>query len=89
MALGATKTDILRLVIANGLLLTAAGILIGLAGSIALTRLMAAVLYQTSATDPLTLAAVVAVLLGVAVVASVVPATRAARVDPMVALREE
>jgi putative ABC transport system permease protein len=57
VALGATKADILRLVIGNGLILTVAGILTGLAGSVALTRLMTTELYQTSATDPLTFAA--------------------------------
>jgi len=87
IALGAGKSDILRLVIGNGLALTVSGIGIGLAGSMALTRLMSAMLYQTSSTDPLTLGASAAVFLAVAIVASYVPARRATRIDPHDALR--
>jgi putative ABC transport system permease protein len=89
MALGATEAGILRLVIGNGLTLTAAGILIGLAGSIALTRLMAAVLYQTSATDPVTFAASAVLFTAAAALASYLPARRATRIDPAHALRTE
>jgi ABC-type antimicrobial peptide transport system permease subunit len=89
MALGATKTDVLRLVIGNGLILTAAGILIGLAGSIALTRLMATLLYQTSPTDPLTFLASAVLFAAAAMLASYLPARRATRIDLADALRTE
>ncbi len=89
VALGATKADILRLVIGNGLILTVAGILTGLAGSVALTRLMTTVLYETSATDPLTFAASAILFTGAAALASYLPARRAARIDPTDALRGE
>jgi putative ABC transport system permease protein len=87
VALGATKADILRLVIGNGLILTVAGILTGLAGSIVLTRLMTTVLYQTSATDPLTFAASAILFTVAATLASYLPARRAIRIDPTDALR--
>jgi putative ABC transport system permease protein len=82
VALGATKADILRLVIGNGLILTATGILTGLAGSVFLTRLMATALYQTSATDPLTFAASAILFTGTATLAGHSPARRATRIDP-------
>jgi putative ABC transport system permease protein len=87
IALGAEKRDILRLVIGGGLGLTLIGIAIGLAGSFALTRVMAAMLYETSATDPLILCGSAVVFLGVAAVAGYVPGRRAARIDPVEALR--
>ncbi len=87
IALGAEKLDILRLVIGSGLALSLAGIAIGLAGSIALTRLMSAMLYETSATDPLILGASAALFLAVALLASYLPARRATRIDPAEALR--
>jgi putative ABC transport system permease protein len=89
MALGAAKTDILRLVVGNGLSLTAAGIAVGLAGSLGLTRLMSAMLYQTSATDPVTFAGSSILFTAVAALASYLPARRAARIDPTDALRAE
>ncbi len=87
IALGADKRDILRLVIGNGLALALAGTAIGLAGSLALTRAMSAMLYETSATDPLILTASAALFLTVALLASYIPARRATRIDPTEALR--
>lgn len=87
IALGAGKTDILRLVIGNGLALTLAGIAIGLAGSLALTRAISAMLYATSATDPLIFGASAAFFLAIALIASHLPARRATGIDPIEALR--
>ena len=87
IALGAARGDILRLVIGNGLTLTLTGIAIGIAASVALTRLLSALLYQTSATDPLTFLAAAALFTAVAVAASLIPARRATRIDPMDALQ--
>jgi len=89
MALGATAAKVLRLVLGEGLMLAAIGIAIGIGGAIGLTRLIASELYETSATDPATLAVAAVLLIAVAAIAAYVPASRAARVDPMVALREE
>jgi ABC-type antimicrobial peptide transport system permease subunit len=89
MALGAEGTDVLGLVIKNGLRLVAAGVAVGLAASLALSRVIATQLWATSATDPLTLAGAVALLLTTGVVACWIPARRAARVDPLIALRYE
>jgi putative ABC transport system permease protein len=88
-ALGARAGDVLRMVVGRAMALAAGGLLIGLLASLALTRLLAGFLYGVSATDPLTLAAVALLLVVVALLASAVPARRAARLDPMVALREE
>ncbi len=87
MAFGAQPNGILRLVMGQGLKLALIGVAIGLAGSLAVTRVMASVLYGVSATDPATLAIVAVLLAGVALLASYIPARRAARVDPMLALR--
>jgi putative ABC transport system permease protein len=89
MALGAARMRVVGMVLQDSLAPVVLGSAIGVAGAIACTRVMGAMLYGISATDPLTFVAVVAVLLAVAVIASVVPAARAARVDPIVALREE
>ncbi|HUD99621.1 MAG TPA: FtsX-like permease family protein [Bryobacteraceae bacterium] len=89
MALGAARADILRLVIRSGLLLTGTGIVIGFAGSVAATRLLESLLYQTSATDPLTFIASAILFTLVAAAASYIPARRAMRIDPIDALRAE
>ena len=89
IALGARNIDILRLVIGNGVALTGIGILIGLIVSVAGTRLMTSLLFQTSATDPLTFLTSAAIFVTVAFIASYVPARRATRIDPTTALRAE
>lgn len=89
MALGAREGEVARMVVSQGLVLALAGIAIGLMGGVALHRLIASQLFDVSATDPMTLAAVSALVALIACVACYVPARRAARVDPVIALREE
>jgi putative ABC transport system permease protein len=89
VALGAQPGNILGLVVRQGMELAAIGILAGLAGAAALTRMMASLLFGVSATDAVTFGAVAVLLAAVAFAATVIPARRATRVDPMVALREE
>ncbi len=89
MALGAQRDDVLRLVVWQGVILAISGVAVGLAGALALTRLMSGLLYGTKPTDPVTYVVVVFVLCVVAIASSYIPARRAAKVDPMVALRYE
>jgi putative ABC transport system permease protein len=89
LALGAERADVLRLILSEGTKIAFAGTAIGIAVALALTRLMTSLLYGVTATDPATLLAVAALPVLVAVVACYIPARRAVRVDPMVALRHE
>lgn len=86
-ALGAQPSDILRLIVGQGLTLTLAGIGLGLAGAFALTRVMKTLLFEVSATDPATFLAIAALFLIVSLAACYIPGRRAARIDPMAALR--
>jgi putative ABC transport system permease protein len=89
MALGAQPSNVIRLVLGSGMSLVFAGVAIGLMGSLALTRVMTSLLFGVSATDPFTLLVMSGLLIAVAIAACYVPARRAARIDPMVALRSE
>lgn len=88
-ALGAQSADVLRMVVAKAMLLAGGGLFAGLLASFALTRILSGFLYGVGATDPLTFAAVAVLLGGVALLSSLIPARRAARLDPVVALRNE
>jgi ABC-type antimicrobial peptide transport system permease subunit len=89
LALGAGRGSVLRMVLAHGLRLTTAGLVVGLAAAISLTRYLQTVLYEVQPTDPGVLAAVLGILISTAIVASYVPARRATRVDPARILRDE
>jgi ABC-type antimicrobial peptide transport system permease subunit len=89
MALGATKQDVMRIVMARGLGLTLIGVTLGLAASFGLTRFLESLLLGVTSTDAVTFVSVVLLLCVVTLVACFIPARRAVRVDPMVALRHE
>jgi putative ABC transport system permease protein len=89
MALGARAADVLQLIVRQGMALVLIGLAVGAAGALALTRVMASLLFDVKPWDPLTLTSVSMLLAAVAFAASYIPARRATRVDPMIALRYE
>ncbi len=89
VALGASSSDVLRMVLGEGMRITLIGVAIGLAAAFGLTRLITTIIYGVGATDPITFAAVAILLSGIALFACYIPARRAMRVDPMIALRYE
>ena len=89
MALGASRGHILALVVRQGMTLTGLGIVIGLSGAVAASQAIATLLFGVSRLDPITYLGVIAVLVGVSAIACWVPARRATKVDPLVALRYE
>ena len=89
MALGAQPVHVLRLVLGQSLVMLVLGTVIGLIGAFALTRLMRTLLFEVTATDPLTYISVIGLLTVVALLACYIPARRAAKVDPLIALRYE
>jgi putative ABC transport system permease protein len=89
MALGAQPDDVLKLAVREGVILVLAGIVLGLVGALALTRFLSSLLFGVRANDPVTFGVVALALGAVAILASYLPARRATKVDPMVALRYE
>src|SRR5262249_45637576 len=88
LALGAQQSSILKMVLRQGLAMAAAGAAVGAAGALVVSQLLTGMLYGVRPTDPITFAGVAAVLIGVAALASYIPARRATKVDPMCTLRE-
>jgi putative ABC transport system permease protein len=89
LAMGAQSVDLIKLVLKRGVMLAAIGVGLGLGGAVILTRLMSSLLFGVSATDPWTFAVIALLLAGVALLATYIPARRATKVDPMIALRYE
>jgi putative ABC transport system permease protein len=89
MALGAQRDDVLKLIVKNAMILTAAGIVIGLIGAVLMTRMMTTLLYGVAAVDPAIFIWISTLLAGVSLTACYIPARRATKVDPMIALRYE
>lgn len=89
LALGAERSDVLKMVVGQGLSLTMSGVVFGIIGALGLTRFLSSLLYGVKPTDPVTFIAVSLILIVVALLASYIPARRATKVDPMVALRYE
>jgi ABC-type antimicrobial peptide transport system permease subunit len=89
VALGATRRQVAKLVVREGLLMTAIGVALGLGAAVGLSRFMASVLYEVKPGDPFTYAAVAVILIVVAALATLIPAHRATAVDPLIALRAE
>jgi putative ABC transport system permease protein len=89
MAMGAQTGNVMRMVLRQGMVLAVAGVMIGLGASFALTRVMSGLLFGIQATDPATLAPITLLLLAVALFSCLIPARRATKVDPLVALRNE
>jgi putative ABC transport system permease protein len=89
LALGAQTSNVLKLILGQGLKLAAVGVALGLLGAIAFTRLLKGLLFGISASDPLTFGLIAALLVGVALLACWIPARRATKVDPLEALRSE
>ena len=89
MALGAKRRDVLRMILGQGMRVSALGIVIGLAIALGLTRWLRSLLFEVSATDPITFVLVAMMVSLVALIACYLPARRATRVDPLVALKDE
>jgi ABC-type antimicrobial peptide transport system permease subunit len=89
MALGATREDVIRMVVSEGLKIGVYGMIVGVAAAFVLTRLMAGLLFEVGERDPFTFLSLPVLLIALAVVASWIPARRAVRIDPIVALRAE
>jgi putative ABC transport system permease protein len=89
MALGAKATDVLKLVVSQGMTLALVGVALGLAGAFALTRTLTTMLFKVGPTDPAVFALIALMIIGVALLASLLPARRAVKVNPVVALRQE